>query len=313
MCEARLDTLTKFIKTNGIAEAFQQTTIYTETSGKIEKIKVKNNQLVKKDDILLKLDDEEILLNIETASIQVEKAQKEFDAWKSLGENSNDEQLKLRTGLQEYQVQLKQLELNLEKTNIVAPFDGIITDFDLNTGEKAQAGQTVCNIFDLKKIKIKADILESEISRIDNGNAVVVMFPGIKNNLYHGKVNSIAPYIDQDSRTCEVEVIIENDGNIKSGMYAEIKIAAEKYEDRILVHKDALLVRDGKKLVFAVEDEKAKWQYVDTGEENDKFIEITKGVKANQIIVIDGNFSLSHDANAKIIKEIPYEEVEREF
>ena len=96
-------------------------------------------------------------------------------------------------------------------------------------------------------------------------------------------------------------------------MFAEIKIAAEQYKDRIMVYKDALLIRDGKKLVFAVEGDKAKWQYVQTGESNEKFIEIIEGVKQDQDIVIDGNFSLSHDASVEVEKTISFEEINEQF
>ena len=307
------DTLVKYIKTNGKAEAYQKTQIFTERSGTIETINIQNNQNIPEGELILSLDKDDILLDIKRTKLNLKKAKKEYEAWKKLGENTNDEQLQLRTGLIEHQISLEKLRLDIDKTEIRAPFSGFVSDLETSKGEKISAGSNVCSIFNLERVRVKADILESEINRVSLNNKAIILFPAIPNEIYSGKIKSISPYIDEESSTCEIEIIIPNDGKIKDGMFAEVKVAAEKYPNRIIIHKDALLVRDGKKLVFAVEKGKAKWQYVKTGERNDKFIAIKHGVKANQKIVIENNFSLSHDANAKIEKEIPYEEFKKSF
>ena len=110
-----------------------------------------------------------------------------------------------------------------------------------------------------------------------------------------------------------VETVGVKVDQIKNGMFSNLKIAAEKFSERVIIYKDAILVRDGKLLVFVVEDEKAKWQYVETGEENESFIEIVEGVKADQLVVIDGNFSLSHDAVVEIAETIPYQQLSIKF
>lgn len=306
-------TLVKHIYTNGTAEAENKANVVSEVTGIIESISCIENRFVKKDEIILTIDKELILLDIEQAELNLEKAKAEYNAWKKIGENSDDDQLKIQTGLRDAEIQLQKLNLDLKKTIIKMPFDGIITNLNISIGEQTSNGKELFSVFDLDEIIIRVKVLELEISRIKQEAKAVIQFPSIQGKLYEGKVESISPTINNETRTCVIILKLKNDGNIKDGMFAEIKIAAEHYKDRIMVYKDALLIRDGKKLVFAVEDNKAKWQYVQTGVENERFIEIIEGVKQDQNIVIDGNFSLSHDASVEVEKTISFEEINEQF
>lgn len=305
--------LVKHIYTNGISEAKNKVNVVSEVTGIIESVSCTENQFVKKDEIILTINKELILLDIEQAELNMGKARAEYNAWKKIGENSDDDLLKIQTGLKEAEIQLQKLNLELEKTTIKMPFDGFITNLNISVGEQTPIGKELFSVFNLEEIIIRVKVLESEISRIKQEAKAVIKFPSINRRLYEGKVESISPTINNETRTCEIIIKLINDGKIKDGMFAEIKIAAEQYEDRIMVFKDALLIRDGKKLVFAVEGDKAKWQYVQTGEDNERFIEIIEGVKQDQDIVIDGNFSLSHDASVEVEKTISFEEISNEF
>ncbi len=61
------------------------------------------------------------------------------------------------------------------------------------------------------------------------------------------------------------------------------------------------------------ESEKAMWQYVKTGLENKYLLEITEGINPEQLIIINGHFSLSHDANIEVKETVPYEDFESAF
>jgi len=89
-------------------------------------------------------------------------------------------------------------------------------------------------------------------------------------------------------------------GKIKPGMFAQARLDAEIYTNRLLVPKEAILVRDQRKLVFTVEGGLAKWCYVETGFENDDYVEIKSGIAEGDSVIISGHYTLSHDAKIKI-------------
>ncbi len=83
-------------------------------------------------------------------------------------------------------------------------------------------------------------------------------------------------------------------------MHAEVEVAAEIYEGRVLVPQEAVLVRGGRKLVFVVEDGRAKWRYVTTGLENERYVEILEGAKEGESVIVEGHLILAHDARVTI-------------
>ena len=92
-------------------------------------------------------------------------------------------------------------------------------------------------------------------------------------------------------------------------MHAEVEIVADIYEDRLLVPQEAILHRGGRKLVFVHQDGLAKWRYVQTGLENEDFAEILpaerqgEGVVEGEQVLVEGHFTLAHDARIKIADE----------
>lgn len=198
--------------------------------------------------------------------------------------------------------QVERAKLNLEYTNIIAPFSGAVGNLDLVVGQRITAGAPLFKLFSTYNMKIDINILESELNKITIGNNVEIEIPALKGEKFVGQVSRISPYIDIENRTSKVIISIRNiDSKIKPGMFARVLIASNILSDRILIPKEALLVRDKRNLVFTVEDSLAKWKYVYIGEQNEKYIEIIKGVDVGEKVIFDGHFNLAHDSKVKVI------------
>ena len=85
-------------------------------------------------------------------------------------------------------------------------------------------------------------------------------------------------------------------------MHAEVEIAAEIYEDCLLIPQEAVLVRGGRKMAFVVEDGLAKWRYIQVGHENDDYAEVLEGIKEGEMVIIEGHITLAHDAPVRIVE-----------
>lgn len=192
--------------------------------------------------------------------------------------------------------------LNVEYTKIKAPFSGTVGDFNLTVGQRINSGEALFRLFDTSSLLIDVGVLESEIPKIKIGNQVTIRLNAIPGRTYKGKVDFISPYIDAETKTCKVTIkIIDPDYSVKPGMFAEVYIETEVLTDRILVPKEALLVRDQRDLVFIVEDNLAKWKYVEVGEQNEKFAEIINGVNNNDSVIVEGHYTLAHDAVVNVM------------
>ncbi|MFA3782622.1 efflux RND transporter periplasmic adaptor subunit [Melioribacteraceae bacterium 4301-Me] len=195
----------------------------------------------------------------------------------------------------------KRAKLNYEYTKVLAPFNGVVGDFNLVVGQRIAVGQKLLKLFDVSSLRVEVGVLESDVTKISVGKKARITIPSSEKE-FLGNVVNVSPYIDPNTKTCKVVVKIDNPENIlKPGMFANVLIETNTLKDRILIPKKALLVRDKRNLVFTVENNLAKWKYVEIGEQNDNFIEIKEGLKENEDVIVEGQYTLAHDAKVRVI------------
>lgn len=212
-------------------------------------------------------------------------------------------------GLTQSEVDVKMARLDLEKTRVRAPFAGIITDVKLSAKERLDPGRELFTLVDISRIKVKAKVLESEVGKVVAGREVDLRFSAFHGRSFKGRIEAVSPIIDAEDKTCGVYVTMDNPSEeIKPGMHAEVEFPTEIFTGRLLVPQQAILVRGGRKLVFAVEGDIAKWRYIEVGLENERFAEVLPGkepgwgVSAGDTVIVEGHITLAHDTKVSIVQ-----------
>lgn len=214
-----------------------------------------------------------------------------------------DEVVAAMKGLTQAEISVKKAQLDLEKTKIKAPFPGIVADIQVSPGEHVSAGRELFTLVNISKIQVHASVLESEIGKMQVGREVDLKFSAYPGKIFKGKVSAISPMVNPEYKTCKVFIDVENPKEeLKPGMHAEVEIAAEIHKNRLLVPQDAILTRSQRRLLFVVENGLAKWRYVEIGLENEDYAEILDGVKAGEKVIVEGHFTLAHDARVRIVE-----------
>ncbi|MFA9452988.1 MAG: efflux RND transporter periplasmic adaptor subunit [Candidatus Aminicenantaceae bacterium] len=220
-----------------------------------------------------------------------------------------EEIMEVSQGLTQAEIQVKQARLALEKTKVLAPFSGVITNIQISPGQNVSGGTDLFTLVNIDRVQVHAKVLESEIGKMKVGREVDLKFSAYPGQVFKGRVQAISPIVDPADKTCNVIVEMVNvDQAVKPGMHAEVEIAAEIYTDRLLVPQDAILTRNQRKLVFVVEDDRAKWKYIAIGLENEEFAEVLPtddpggGIEAGNQVLIDGHFTIAHDARIRIVQ-----------
>ncbi len=232
-----------------------------------------------------------------------EDTQKEYEMVLIESGEKKDEIMAAAKGLTQAEVNVKKAKMNLQKTKILAPFQGIICDIQVSPGEYVTSGRELFTLVDISRINVHARVLESEIGKMEVGREVDLRFSAYPGKVFKGKVKAISPIVNAEDKTCKVIIDVANlEEEIKPGMHAEVEIAAEIYENKLLIPQEAVLVRSGRKLVFVYDDGLAKWRYIETGLENEDYAEVLDNVKEGELVLVDGHFTLSHDARVKIEK-----------
>jgi RND family efflux transporter MFP subunit len=215
-----------------------------------------------------------------------------------------------RSGVTAARAALERAYLNLERTEIRAPFSGVVTGLLLSSGEQVIAGQKLCSLVNNVDLEAVVGVLEADVGHLRVGREALLVVPAL-DDTFRVTVGVISPQFDRSSRTCDVLLPLENpDGRVRPGMFAKAIIAGETLAARLLVPKEAILTRDGRPLLFKVENGRAVWLYVQTGRQNDAVIEV-EGVlqggslNAGEPVVVSNHLTLSHDAKLDIKKIVP--------
>jgi len=234
---------------------------------------------------------------------EFEKASADYELALIESGEKKEEILAATKGLTQAEIRVKAAQMNLEKTRIKAPFSGIIHDIKVSPQEHVTSGRELFTLVNIERIRVHAKVLESEIGKMKVGLEVDLKFSAYPGRIFKGEVKAISPVINPQDKTCNVIIDVANpEEEIKPGMHVEVEIAAEIHKDKLLIPQDAVLVRSGRKLAFVVEEGLAKWRYIDVGLENEDYAEVLDGLKEGEPVIIEGHFTLAHDARVRIQK-----------
>jgi RND family efflux transporter MFP subunit len=242
---------------------------------------------------------------------ELDRARKEYDLARIMAGLSREQVASSQVGLKRAEVALEIARRNLAKTEIRAPFSGIVTDVEAVEGEMLTRGKNLLKLVDLSTIKLEAKVLESEIGLIETGSEAQVVFPAYPDKFFTGKISAISPIVDSDTKTCTVIIHLVNlEKLIKDGMYAQVRINSQIFEKRLIVPQEAILEREGRKLIFLVENKRSKWVYIRTGVENEEYAEILSEddgvplmVKEGDLVITSGHYTLAHDALVRVVNK----------
>jgi multidrug efflux system membrane fusion protein len=208
----------------GRSEAYRQSVVGAEVSGRIIEWLAQPGAAVKKDQPLARLAANDRGAQLERAKALLEQREIEYEGAKALNRKGFQGKAALaqaRSQLVDAQSAVKRLQLELKNTQILAPFDGIFSDNLAEVGDFLGVGDPILTFVDRSKLLIAADVSERDISHLKLGqNADVHLVTG---ESVTGTLNFIASVSNLATNTFRVEVLIDNpDAQMKAGVSAEL-------------------------------------------------------------------------------------------
>lgn len=289
-----------FVSFQGSIETDKNIVIYPEIPGLLKKIHVTEGQQVTQGDLLAELSDGGLIDQFEQFKLQLKLAKTTYNRQKRLWNQkigSEIQFLQAKTTYLSLQKSVSQMNDQVTKTKITAPFDGIIDHIIADSGSNLSPGMTpIMRIINLDQMKVTAEIPEMHLPNIQKNTSAIVSVPvlGIQ---FNEVVANVGNFINPNNRSFRVEISINNqNGALKPNMTAEIKVNDYKNREAILVPiKDVLENQNGESYVYLLEvsDEandiyKVVKTFVKLGKTLDNKIEILEGLKAGDKIVEEG-------------------------
>lgn len=314
------DTLRISVTAKGRAEAIRLADLKARKSGIVSRVTVRENQSVRAGELLVQIDTTEYALALAAQAAALRRAQAEYQV-RVLGDEeiadarvraARDSLARAFTGLDQAEVDYRRAVRDLAETAVRAPFAGRIADVKLVAGQYAGEGEEAVTVIDMNPMKVSVQVLGTEVVYLDEGHAARVEFTAFPGRPFTGKIETINPIVDPETNTSRVTVHVSNaDGRIFPGMYAEAALEAQKFPDRLLVPRTAILeATDGRPYLFVVDEGRASWHYVHPGMENDRQVELlgigpsTDWVRPGETVLVDGHHYLTHDAAVRVVDDL---------
>jgi RND family efflux transporter MFP subunit len=292
----------------GNVEGINEAVVVSQTTGTIEKVYAQVGNNCSAGTVLVAIENEMQKAGVEQAKAQViaaetnyEKAKKDLERIEKLysenvatKDNLELSQLNTKAAMAQLkgaQAGLKVAEKQLSDTYIKSTIAGKIASKDVNLGGNVTPGTKIATIVDNSKIKIKTMVSESDISKIKSGQPVSVKIDAIPGKEFKGKVNTIGLTTDKSGRSYEVEIIISSNenGQIKSGMFARCDITTEEKSGTIIVPEGSVIINnDGSAQIYVIEKGKAYLKQIKLGIKTDGSYEIVSGISPNTKVVTTG-------------------------
>jgi len=314
---AKLGDISIILDEVGEIMPIKEVNVKSKISGKIKKLYVEEGQNIKEDEIIAEIEPDmqqaqtlsRIKSNLQTAQIELETAQKNFNSDKKLYEKdfiSDNEWLASQNALkrakinyqsasEQYQL-IQEIGITEENLKITAPVSGTVIHKDVEEGEMVvssesySGGTVILTIADLSKMIILAEINEIDIGKISIGQPVDISIDAFPDTDYKGKITHIAPMAKigkNNIRVFDIKISIENlTPNLRPGMSANVTIIGKTSNDVITVPIQTIFQdENGNNIVYKVKsDTLITLQIVKTGINDLEKVEIIEGIAVGDTI-----------------------------
>ncbi len=189
------------------------------------------------------------------------------------------------------------------KAIVKAPISGEVDRIFLDIGNTVAPSVPIMSIVNYDILKIYANIPEKYVYRVKAGNVVLIKVESLSDEEFIGKINKVSSSIDPMTGTFQAKIEIPNKHHkLKPGSFADIKIVVDMKKD-IVIPRDAVVNFEmGKPYVFKVTNNIAKKVYIKTGIIEENKVEVIKGLKAGDIVIVTGVEMVKDGSKVNIVK-----------
>ena len=293
------ERLDNSIASSGNVLANEEVEIRSEIQGKIARVLFKEGSRVKKGDLLVKIEDAE--LQARSLEAQSKRKLAEDDEYRmrmqlkieAVSQKDYDQSLN-ELNLAKAESQL--LRAQLDKTELRAPFGGIVGLKQVSDGAFVSSSTLITTLQEIDPVKVDFTVPGKYAAFVKPGQAVSFTIQGSETR-HQGKVYAVDPRIDPESRTLRLRALCPNPaGRILPGAFATIEMPFETVNAALLVPTQALSADARGAKVFLYKSGKAEPRTVQTGLRTDSIVQITGGLSASDTVITSGVVQLKPGA-----------------
>jgi membrane fusion protein (multidrug efflux system) len=290
-------------------EAAEEASVVAKVGGTVSQIYAEEGRQVRAGDALAQLDDQELRYNCEEAQANYEKKQQEFARSQTLYDRhliSTDAFDTVKYDLAVLKATYDIAKLNLDRTVIRSPIDGVVAKRLIKVGNTLMPNQAVYVVTDFDPLLAVLYVPENALARIKPGQPAELSADAMSGKVFTGRVARLSPVVDPQTGTFKVTVEVSHGGRgLAPGMFSRVNITYDVHKDALTVPRTAILTEDGESAVYVVSAGTAHRVAVSLGYADGDKVEITRGLKTGDSVVTLGQNSLKDGTKVAIVNASP--------
>lgn len=291
------------IYATGTLLANEEVELRPEISGRVVGVYFEEGRKVKKGGLLLKINDRELQAQLKRKRLEETLAADEEHRKRSLLEIngiSREEYDKALNALNMIKAEREVIESQLEKTEIKAPFDGIIGLRYVSEGSYISPSTLAATMQNIDPVKVEFSVPEKYTRLLKRGSTVMVQV-GETATRRRGEIYAVEAKVDLATRTIKARATIPNpDGHLIPGSFAKVEITLEKITEAVVIPTQALIPELEGEKVFICENGLAKSIPVTTGIRTERDIQIREGLQFGDTLITTGLLQLTDGKAVRI-------------
>ena len=294
----------------GTLEANESVEIKSEINGIMEEINVEEGQRVREGDVLFRIEKRKLQAAYDQAVANLKLAESTAQRYEKLVQSkavSDQEYDQTRATLASSYAMVQLAREDLEDAVITAPFDGVIGERLISTGQYITQGMLLSYLFSKDPMKVGFRVPERYIGEIGIDQQVTLTVAAFKDKAYEGRVFFIDPRIDETTRTALVKAYVPNSNEeLRQGMFANLDLIVNRNENALVVPESALIIQGDTVSVYVIRDsDTVDLRPVTVGERFSGMVEIREGVNAGDVVVTEGYQKIGPGSRVQVRFEDP--------
>ncbi|GJM63992.1 efflux RND transporter periplasmic adaptor subunit [Persicobacter diffluens] len=274
--------------------------------GKIHELSLSAGDHFEKGQRLALLKQDEYKEGLRVAKRKLDQANSEYERLKNMYDRQSlteSDFQKIKTLKAEAEANLVVQKNQLQYTEIIAPYPGMVKRVLFNSGEAVKEGIPVMTIIPITGLSLQFNVPEARIGDLRQGMLINYKVPDRSDSLYLARINKIFPTADPLSRTFKVEATLESkERGIKPGMVAQVMISQGEQAPQIVVPVEYIVPDEkGDRFVFLVKKGKAFRQRIVGEELSGLGLVVEKGLQEGDSLIIAGQWKLHDGATLNVL------------
>jgi len=292
LAEARLEAVPVRLELTGKVTAATQALLSSQIRAAVEEVRVREGDAVAKGQVLVRMDNRDLRAQLARAEAELDNARMHLSRMEALLLDqavSRQEVEDARRAFKVAQAGRQTAAVQLSYATVTAPFDGVITDKKVESGELAVPGQPLLALEDSRRLRLETTIAESDLRAIARGMTIPVTIDALGPASLKGTVAQILPAGDPRTHTFLIKIDLPRTAGLRTGMFGRIQLD-KGVSETIVVPRASVLARGQLTGVYVVgADRVARLRWIKVGRSVGDKLEVLSGLNVGEHVLAEAD------------------------